>query len=123
MNATEKACIECGAINARGYGYRPSDGAPICYDCCHKHDLQDMRNGQAIVAYLSSDGRHITNWPGDTLATVTSETKRTLYGCCKSERTFIRARDANGRHWYGQGPGRGMYCRIRRCIKQQGVNP
>jgi hypothetical protein len=76
-----------------------------------------MHNGQPTVAYLSCDGKRITNWPDDTLATVTSEVERTLYGCCISKRTYIRAIDADGRHWYGQGPGRGMCCRLRRCVK------
>ena len=97
----------------RGFG-RDADGKTYCYDCCAEGDRRRMRETGRIVAYLSSDGNTVQNWPGTVLARVTQETKRRMYGCCVSDRTFIRAVAPDGSRWYGQGPGRGMYVNLRK---------
>jgi hypothetical protein len=64
--------------------------------------------------YLASDGRTLTTWPGDKLATVTSETVREVGFGYRPSRTYLRAIAIDGSHWYGTSPGRGMYARMRR---------
>lgn len=65
-----------------------------------------------IGAYISSDGKNITGWKGNTMAKITQmSTSRT--GWHRSEITHIRAVDQFGGRWYGKGAGRGMYITIR----------
>ena len=67
--------------------------------------------------YLSSDGRSIQGWPGHHLARVTYERESLHSGFGGLHpRTHVRATDTRGREWYGSGPGRGMYVRLRRCV-------
>jgi len=65
-----------------------------------------------VGAYLSGDGKHITGWKGNILATVTQHsTSRT--GWHGSRITHIQAVDQFGGLWYGKGAGNGMYITIR----------
>lgn len=61
-----------------GYGV-DKDGKKHCYPCCAVTDLNTMdlchQEGKPFSAYVSSDGLHITTWPGDHLATVVSSYK------------------------------------------------
>lgn len=65
-------------------------------------------------AYLSDDGKRLTTFMGDELATVTQSS--VAHGCNfgGGDRTYFRAVDSQGRHWYGSSPGRNMYARMRR---------
>ena len=65
-----------------------------------------------VGAYLSGDGKHITGWKGNILATVTRHsTSRT--GWHGSRITHIQAVDQFGGLWYGKGAGNGMCITIR----------
>lgn len=115
---TDRVC-DCGHLPTfprlectTGYGVDDA-GRTACFECCAAKDQTRVANGEPLFAYLSGDGIHVTNWPGSPLLRVTRETKRTMYGFCRSERTFLRAVDTAGRVWVGQGAGRGMYCRMR----------
>lgn len=97
-----------------GYG-QDREGRKHCYDCCLARDLDRMDRDGVIDAYLSSDGKHVTNWPGSELATVTRETTGSAGGFAgRTTITRVWARDRHGAWWHGRGPGRGMYLRLRR---------
>lgn len=74
-------------------------------------DLAHMAKGLKLCAYLSLDGKGITNWPGGKLATVTviTESWHNIGG----KLTRVWAIDDMGQWWYGTTPGKGMYCRLR----------
>lgn len=116
--ATDRVC-DCGHMptfprSSFTTGYGTDDaGLRYCFACCTERDRAGISEGRPLFAYLSGDGRHVANWTGDTLLRVTRETRRTMYGFCRSERTFLRAVDGAGRVWVGQGAGRGMYARLR----------
>lgn len=109
--------LECGHAESphsditRGYG-TAEDGKRHCYDCCTAMDLASMKETGKIVAYISDDGKTITNWPGRTLAYVTRlwETRHNIGG----KITHVWARAADGTWWHGKGPGKGMYIRLHR---------
>lgn len=114
--------LDCGhpesphSNSTRGYG-RTKDGKTACYDCCTQADLEHMDKEGAIVAYLRGDGKTITNWPGMTLMTVQRATEGSAGGFCARERiTRVWATDRHGAWWYGRGPGRNMYIRMRRSV-------
>lgn len=100
----------------RGYG-RDEQGRTHCYACCLERDLATMRDsapGDRFSAYVSSDGRRLTSWPGGELGTVELGaphpwTRRSVFG----ERRYLRAVDAHGNRWTGTGAP-GMYANLRR---------
>jgi len=97
-----------------GYGI-DHDGKRHCYACCHARELAYMAEHGRIDAYLSCDGRAITMWPGLALARVTAEWETSAGGFARGTQvTRVRATAADGTRWYGRGPGRGMYIRLRR---------
>jgi hypothetical protein len=111
----------------RGYGTM-NGGKKFCYDCCHKMDLESMKNNNQHFAYLSirKDNRYdgkIVNWPGFTLARVTNYWFRNNNFCArwnfsKGYIVWFHAIDDNGVKWYGSSPGDGMYCRMRKFKNQ-----
>ena len=99
-----------------GTGYaRTKDGRTLCYSCADAQQLADFLYSDkagTFGAYLSGDGRTVTTWTGGKLARVTREwTTREGFG---GRTTRVEVRDSNGRRWYGRGPGRNMYVRLRR---------
>ena len=97
-----------------GYGV-DRDGRKHCYECCTARDLEHMEATGKLCAYLSSDGKSITNWPGAPLLTVTRETTGSAGGFARHTTiTRVWARDRHGAWWHGRGPGRGMYIRMQR---------
>lgn len=126
-------CHECGVAlpersedysGASGYGCGPGahvgntrDGQhieqspAICYACCHAHDLAQLRDrSRPMGVYVSCDGKTVSNWPGGILGRVVAEW-RSRSGF--ADVTHYRVIDAHGARWYGKGPGRGMYLRLR----------
>lgn len=91
-----------------------SDGREICWDCAEREEKADLATARHHFAYLSGDGRTVTNWPGRILGTVTSETIRRVGFGYKATRTYLRVRMFDGSLWHGTSPGRGMYCRLYR---------
>ena len=89
------------------------DGNIISDEGVRQLDTEQIRDhSKPVGAYLSGDGKHITGWKGNTLATVTQRsTSRT--GWHGSRITHIRAVDQFGGLWYGKGAGNGMYITIR----------
>jgi hypothetical protein len=99
-----------------GYGIT-SNGWNVCYPCCLKRDLAAMKTEKRFVAYLSTDCREIHNWPGDTLAKVTS-CRKIRHNWAHCPPLFaVRAVDANGGRWYGRGLGGSMYIRLHRTVQ------
>jgi hypothetical protein len=117
-------CLDCQQakpiLPEGGTGYAvlgdrdPSEsGHFVCYACSEIRERADFANANRYAAYLSSDGGRVTTWTGGMLATVTNETKRRV-GFGTDGRTYIRATASDGSQWYGNGPGRGMFLRLRR---------
>lgn len=128
-------CHECGAeIPARapdactpGYGCAPGvivgntrDGQPIeqrpavCRACCHARDLEQLRDtSKPFFAYVSGDGKSITNWPGAALMRIYSHHEgRGGFG---GRMHYWRAVDTHGRHWHGKNSDRGACVTMRAC--------
>lgn len=99
-----------------GYG-TDANGKRHCYDCCQERDTAYMRERGRIDAYLSSDGKTVTGWPGYALLTVTREwiTSAGGFAAC-TPITRVWAADDAGTRWHGRGPGRGMYMRLTRSV-------
>ncbi len=121
--AAETTILDCGHVESphsditRGYG-TDSAGKRHCYACCQKADLATMAETGRIAAYLSSDGKSITNWPGLPLMHVTAEWETSAGGFARrTQITRVRATAADGSKWYGRGPGRGMYIRMHRAAR------
>jgi hypothetical protein len=88
-------------------------GGLHCLDCCHLRDVQKLKDrGKAFFAYLSQDGRTITNWPGGELGRAHSvgHSRAGWHGA-----TIYRfhVRDVHGEWWQGRGAGPGMCCTLR----------
>jgi hypothetical protein len=99
----------------RGYGIT-ADGKKHCYACCEARDKDTLKAETSFFAYLSSDKKQITGWPGWMLMRVTSTHKR-LLGFSRDSQNYcyhIRATDVHGHKWYGTSPGPGMYARMRK---------
>ena len=108
--------LDCGHASkpegiAAGYA-RTEDGKKICYDCASKPDIEAVERGEEVFAYVSSDGKQITTWPGNPLMRVTyNGTARTgFYG---STIHYIRAVAPNGREYYGKNGGNGMWIKMK----------
>ncbi len=85
------------------------DGREICFDCADREIREDMRTSEHASGYLK--GKEITSWSGGLLARVTYRvTRRT--GFHRSERVYFDAIDLDGKRWYGNSPGDGMYARL-----------
>ena len=101
-----------------------TDGFTFNYACdqagnVYSDEGVDLRERRALLdrskpftCYLSSDGKRVTGWKGNTLGHVTqSSTSRT--GFHGSSLTHVRVTDIHGAHWHGKGSGRGMCITIR----------
>jgi hypothetical protein len=101
----------CGGT---GYG-RTQEGKTRCYTCCLADDILRIARGEPMFAYLSSDGKAVTNWPGGMLMSVTRAWETSAGGFARQTTiTRVHARDEFGGLWFGRGPGRGMYIRMRK---------
>lgn len=115
--------LDCGhtesphSVITRGYG-TDRQGRKHCYACCHARDLAAMQETGKLDAYLSSDGRQITGWPGFApLLSITREWVTSAGGfAARTPITRVWAVDENGARWHGRGPGRGMYMRLTRSV-------
>lgn len=88
------------------------DNRVVCWTCADAWHREQMRTLDTTGGYLSD--RSITTWLGGLLARVTSRSERTMrVNGRRYKRVYFRAVDTNGRHWYGNSPGDGMYCRMR----------
>ena len=76
-------------------------------DIAQKRELLDR--SKPFVAYISSDGKHLTGWKGNILGSVISRhaitlTRRSLWH--GKEYSAMQIRDIHGGLWYGRGsPG------------------
>lgn len=117
-----KIMCDCGHVESyhshmtRGYGI-DQNGKTSCYKCCLNVDIKELKETGKVTAYISSDGKHITTWPGMILANITG--KHTVnFGYCRDQISFD-AIMPDGTRVYGRGPGAGMYCRVRVKKKQK----
>ncbi len=87
-------------------------GKTMCYDCASQPDIAAVERGESVYAYVSSDGKRITTWPGIGLMRVTyNGTART--GFHGSSISYIRAIAPNGREYYGKNGGNGMWIKMK----------
>jgi hypothetical protein len=98
-----------GVTGFPGYG-TDKDGKRLCYACIGRNEIESLRTENKIVAYLASDNKTVTNWPGTKLGTVT------YVNVPKAARkVFVRVTDVHGGLWYGQGPAEsGTYVSLRK---------
>jgi hypothetical protein len=112
----EKVMCDCGHLESdhsdftRGYSI-DQKGRTYCYECSLADDIAYLKETGKLTAYLSSDGKRITTWPGLIIATVTSS-HVVNFGYCRDQMSFDAVM-ADGTRLYGRGPGNGMYCRLR----------
>jgi hypothetical protein len=88
------------------------DGAIISDEGVDIREKREMLDRSLpFCCYLSSDGKRVTGWKGNTLGRVLTEsTSRT--GWHRSTLTHIVVQDVHGAQWYGKGAGRGMCIRL-----------
>ena len=81
-----------------------------------KREVADFlaREAGPYTAYVSDDGKRITTWMGETLATITSTgTPFKITGWMSSTLTPFRAKGIDGRMYFGRFHGPGIYVRMR----------
>lgn len=99
-----------GVTGTPGYGTDPETGRRECFPCCGKADIERLKTAHTFVAYVSTDGRHVTNWPGTVLGRVTSHKVSKA-----ARKAYVTVTDVHGTAWHGQGPAEsGTYVRLRR---------
>lgn len=112
-------CAKCGAVkcfplSGCGTGYGVQHGQMFCYQCCIDDATASMENHQGpFYAYLASDKKTITAWPGGNLGDV-RDYGESRTGWNGGTIARFRVRDTFGNWWSGRGPGAGMYCTLRR---------
>jgi hypothetical protein len=111
-------CETCGkcAPHTESYGIRRHAHGPDsmhCYGCCHASDVAELLDrSKPFFAYVSGDGRNLSNWPGSPLGRIYNYAEsRTGWNGGKIAR--FRVQDVHGNWWSGRGPGKGMYCTLR----------
>lgn len=82
----------------------------ICHACCHANDVEQLRDrSRPFGAYVSSDGKSISNWPGGKLGEVVTGVPCALQRFSYTHGRTIhayRVRDVHGNLWHGRGnPG------------------
>jgi hypothetical protein len=91
---------------------RDNDGKTLCYACASKPDIEAVERGESVFAYVSSDGKQITTWPGAVLMKVTYiGTANT--GWHGSSVSYVQAVAPNGTRYYGKNGGSGMAIHMR----------
>lgn len=122
MKTDEKThCAVCGLAFkpsgcTTGYGIR-CDGRRSCFACCSdemKREITNADPGEAIGGlYLKDTGRpytgQLTDWPGTPVGNVDLDFTESGFG---RKRIYFRGR-VYGRWLYGNGPGFGMYTRVK----------
>lgn len=81
-----------------------------------KKFVEEFKTLNKAVVYISKDGKNITTWMGTPLGKVLSMTARSNNFMSRSdtgEKLYsLKAKDNNGRLWFGTTHGPGMYARI-----------
>lgn len=95
-----------------GYGRDPKTGETFCYECATKKEKARIRETGQVFAYLSGDGKCVTDWPGGVLSDrvrVLSESRDNFGG----ERIYLRF-EFEGDIYSGFAMGWGVYLRARK---------
>jgi hypothetical protein len=126
----KRICHACDSLRILSCGHHPSphscittgaavtaDGREICCDCATRNDLERLANATRCSAYLASDGKTITNWPGHELMKIIGRSRailgRASHTFDRNDYWTVRARDSHGHQWTGRG-GPGIYIKLRR---------
>ena len=111
---TGKTFVGAAAGCSTNYA-RDSAGRVFSDEGVHLREVRGLLDrSRPFTCYLSSDGRRVTGWKGNTLGHVTRETS-SRSGWHGSEITHIRVTDVHGNEWHGRGAGRGMVITLRAC--------
>lgn len=117
----DKRILDCGhhpsphSLITTGYG-TDVNGKKICWECCHKRDLESLKTDDKLFAYWSETNM-VTNWPGGVLGVVISYWPVRNNFC--GHLYHLKVRDAYDQMWYGKGAGRGVYVKLRKCKKEK----
>ena len=109
----------CGT-GATGYAIEPSTGATMCYPCSDERERELMTRANTFVAYVSTDGRALTTWPGGHLATIdpadAHQHGQRVYTPSGGmwTRYVWHATDIDGGRWTGVNGGPGLVIRVHR---------
>jgi hypothetical protein len=88
-------------------------GEILSLDGAYERDKRELLDrSRPYTCYLSSDGRHVTNWIGRILGDVMQETL-SKNGFNGSHIVSVRVRDIHGAWWHGRGSGRSMILNLR----------
>ena len=123
-----KICHACDSARVLDCGHHPSphepfttgaahtsDGREICYTCADREEREAMKTAVRFCAYVSSDGRRLTTWPGGDLGSVTlGNLHPWSSGPRADRRCYLSVIDCHGNRWRGTGAP-GMYATLRRC--------
>lgn len=84
-------------------------------DIAEKQQLLDRT--KPFYAYVSTDGKRITGWKGNTHMMITRiyQTNAGFGGYRGGGQWYIRATDINGAEWYGRNSGKGCCITLRSC--------
>ena len=95
---------DCGGV---GYATVREDGIEkkVCYACCGKRDIADMRERGRTVLYLTErEGKPVvTNWPG-TLSFPVRYSRKGRHNIAGT-RQDVWFTDCDGREWWGVSYG------------------
>ena len=100
--------LDCGHAPTKtegmgtGYG-RNVEGKTFCYDCSTEADKEIIRKREMFYAYVSTDGKSITNWPGRKLMRVTAHWTGEGFWGYKTH--YFNAVAEDGSEWYGKNGG------------------
>lgn len=119
-------CSDCGETkplntdNGGGTGYaRDNAGQFVCYECCGRRDVEDMKASGRGVLYLCmnrDNGPHhyVSNWPG-TLSIKVANLRRGRHNLA-GNRYDVTFTGPDGKRWRGTQYGDNtQICRVRRC--------
>lgn len=95
---------------------RDADGRKLSPGEAWLTELLSFNADDKYFCYLNDIGTRVVTFEGKYLGTVTQRRvyKRNL-SWLSNEFWYIRVRDTFGQEWYGTSPGRGLYCKLRRC--------
>lgn len=111
----------------QGYGLThpgPEPAGSVCAGCIHRDALarlDALKPGKGMLAYVSSDGRHLTTWKGAELAEVVSHrvSRSGWHGSRVHHWVFRRGTVT----YYGTNGGGGMTVRVQRHARRPSYVP
>ncbi|WIV57897.1 hypothetical protein [Amycolatopsis nalaikhensis] len=120
LDCGHPATPDTSGTGATGYAIDPATDATRCYPCSDEREREAMTRANTFVAYVSTDGRTLTTWPGGHLATIdpadAHQHGQRIYTPSGGRwtRYVWHATDVDGGRWGGVNGGPGLVIRMRR---------